>query len=508
MSTIVQQQFKLPGYVVSNGETTGNEWLYPNNILYVDTELALSDVSQGAASDMIIGGFNPDLSQDAVIVGIEMKLIAKMGATTIPATTLTIYAVDNTSGQDVFYPYTTPVSLTLDLATYVLGTPTYLFDQGSLSVDQINNLKLQMIANGDISVDSLLLSVFYYLPDTPTPPTPSVAGCDTYNSPIQVPKMFLQLPFLAGDTKFYLTPGSMQYADGTPVQPGDVGDCGGEIDFVFDQGQLKTSSDNNFEENVVLDLTDGSWSVLASGVVEVNISSTDNRGILPHTPYTHDDTLMSDHDAGTEVIISNSARFYNRFVRKSTPLANNAWNNILTALGSAILFTIAGDQNIIQGASMGDGSLRVFATYINTLSTITGVKWYQEIAGNYTANNINGVALYSYAAGVLTKVAESDDDGDIWKTTSGTFGSKEFNTPYEAVPGVYFIGLLYNESAHVTLPALGGPATLDSGNVTKYDFANSAKLYAFKSSQNNFPTTLTMSSDLTGLNIITWLGLY
>ena len=36
MPTIVQTQFKLPGYVVSNGEVTGNPWKYPDNILYVD----------------------------------------------------------------------------------------------------------------------------------------------------------------------------------------------------------------------------------------------------------------------------------------------------------------------------------------------------------------------------------------------------------------------------------------------------------------------------------------
>lgn len=337
MPTIVQTQFKLPGYVVSNGEITGNPWLYPDNILFVDQYLALSDVNQGSSSDMIIGGFNPDLDTDAVVVGIEMKLIAKQGSVTVPATTLTVYAVDNTSGQDVFFPYTTPVDLTLDLDTYILGTPTYLFDQISLSVDQINNLKLQMVANGDISVDSFLLNVYYYLPDSTTPPVIS-PGCPTCNSPIQVPEMFLQLPFQIGDTEFYLTPGSMQYADGTPVQPGDVGDCGGEIDFVFDQGQLKGIGDNNFEENVVLDLSSGFWEVLTSGVVKVSIGSVNNRGIQPHTPYGHDANLMSDHNANTKVIISNNGRFYSRFRRVCSELTQ-VYNEVVA--GATHTFTLA-----------------------------------------------------------------------------------------------------------------------------------------------------------------------
>lgn len=313
-ATIVTTQFLLPGYVVSNGETTGNPWTYPNNILYVDNNLAVADVNQGAASDMIIGGFNPNLDQSAVIVGIEIKLISKVGADTVPPTTLTIYAVDNTTGEDVFYPYTAPVEPSLDLDTLILGNSTYLFDQEGFTPDQINNLKIQMIANGNLSVDSLLMNIYYYLPDVPTPPTPG-PGCPTCNSPIQVPEMFLQLPFNIGDTVFYLTPGSLQYPDCTPVQPGDLGDCGGEIDFVFDQGQIKGIGGNNFEENVVLDISSGSWEVLANGVVKVDIGSTDNRGIMFHTPYTHDEDLMSDHDAGTPVIISNSARFESRFLR-------------------------------------------------------------------------------------------------------------------------------------------------------------------------------------------------
>lgn len=313
--SVEQTQFLYPGYVVSNGDTTGNAWSDPDNVLFVDGEFAESDIDQGSASDMVIGGFNADIDSDATINGIELKLIAKAGATTVPATTLTLYFVDNTSGVDVFYPYTAPIELSLDLDTYILGTPTYLFDQISLTPDQINNLKIQFVANGDIDVDSLLVNVFYTPATDPEPPTPPASGCDTCNSPIQVPAMYLQLPFEIGDTIFYLTPGSLQYANGTPVQPGDVGDCGGEIDFVFDQGKLKTISNDNFEENVTLDLSSGFWEVQTSGVVKVDIGSVNQRGLLPHTPYTHDATLMSDHDANSKVIISNNAKFYSRFRR-------------------------------------------------------------------------------------------------------------------------------------------------------------------------------------------------
>lgn len=315
MSTIVSTAFLLPGYVVTNGNTTGNSWTDPDNILLVDNLFAESDPNSGSASDIEIGGFNASLAQNAVIVGIEMELIAKTGALDTPAQTLTIYAVDNTSGSDVLYPYTTPVnSLNTTLQTLLLGTPTYQFAT-AFTADQINNLKFSLVANGDIYVDSFLMKVYYYIPDPATPPDPSDENCESCNSPIQVQAMYLETPFLYGQTQFFLQAGSLQYPDGTPVQPGDVGECGGSIDFVFDEGKPKGSSNNNFEENVTLNLSTGYWTVLPSGVVKVDIGSTSNRGLQFHTPAGHVDALMSDHDANSKVIISNNCKFYLRYVR-------------------------------------------------------------------------------------------------------------------------------------------------------------------------------------------------
>lgn len=360
-----QTQFKLPEFVVSNGTITGNAWTNPDNVLFVDTNLAQSDVNQGSSSDMIIGGFNPNLPQNATILGIEMKLIAKQGATTIPATTLTIYAVDNSSGSNVYYPYTAPVSLTDDLATYVLGSSTYLFGQSSLTPDQVNNLKLEMLANGNISVDSLLINVFYSLPDVPELPDTSGEHCPDCNSPIELPEMFLQLSFLAGQTKFYLTPGSMQYANGTAVEPSDIGACGGEIDFTFDPGLTRGDSDNNFMEDAVLSLSTGSWSVLPNGVVEVDIGSLSNRGILPFTPYTHNDDYVSDHNAGAKVIVSNSGRFYSRFRRTCSEPTDV--NNEIVAIDDADV------------------------TSLSKIATFTG-----DISGNYTNVVTDAAGHYSY----------------------------------------------------------------------------------------------------------------
>lgn len=310
--------------VIANGQITGNPWTLQTNdaLLFVDGVTAQSNASQGAASDIIVGNFqNLQVPQDAIITGIEFKVWAKRGEQTVPPIALSFQAVDNTSGTDAFYPYISPFTgLTTDIVEYLFGGQNYLFAT-SWTPDQINNFKLALIANGDIAVDAVYANIYYYIPsNTPIPP-PVTTGCEDCDGIIQVQQMELELDFLVNETKFYLKKGSFAYPDGTPVQPGDIGICGGEINWVFDEAQRKIQG-SNFEENVVTPIdpddlaASATFTVLASGVIEVDIKTIQNRGIEFKPPYGHDPLLMSNHSANSAVIISNSARFYGRrFVR-------------------------------------------------------------------------------------------------------------------------------------------------------------------------------------------------
>jgi hypothetical protein len=317
-NTIVVTPFTLPTVVFDNGQVTGNPWNNPSNLFLVDTEYSQSNVNQGVASDVTVGGYNFEyngisIPQGAVITGIELQVIGYRGAQTIPAITLDISLYDNVDGADDFYPYTTGFTgLTTTDTTTVLGTPSYLFAT-SFTVDQINNLKMNLKGNGDISLDSFLVRVYFYIP-APTPaPTPSPSVCIDCESPIQVQEMSLAVPFLSGETKFYLKKGSLSYPNGVPVQPGDVGSCGGKLFFVFDEGKKK--EDGNFEENVTVDTNTGGWSVLPSGIIEVDIFATSNRGLDYKQPATHVATNMSNHDANSKVIISNNTPYNLTLVR-------------------------------------------------------------------------------------------------------------------------------------------------------------------------------------------------
>ena len=314
-NVIVTTGTKLPQIVVSNGLTTSNEFTDPSDILLSDSSFAQSATSIGSASDITVGNFGFAIPSDAVIVGFEISIIGKRGAQTVPAISVLPYAVDDTSGSNVYYPYTASYTgLTTINATHVLGTPNYLFDR-TWTATEANNLKLQLVSNGDISIDTVLVNVYYYVPVSVSAPSFSPTGSVDDNSPIQVQEMFLELPFLASETKFYLKAGSFAYADGTPVKPGDVGTTGGTVDFVFDEGKRKKAG-QNFAENVVCDTSTGTWTVLSSGVIEVDIFAITNRGRQFHTPYAHDINLVSNHDANSKVVISNNGLFYSRFIRR------------------------------------------------------------------------------------------------------------------------------------------------------------------------------------------------
>lgn len=320
-NTIISTNFSLATAVIANGAITGNPFSNPNNLLLVDGQVAESNPGSGTASDVTIGNYNYQntdgtfgIPQNAVVTGFEFELIGYRGMQTSPVITVTPYLYDNLNGADQYYPYVTPFEgLTPDLDTYVLGDQNYLF-ASQFSVDQVNNAKFALVANGDVYIDSFLVKVYYYVPSTDPDPTPSTDNCDGCDSVLQIQAMQLQLPFLIGDTAFYLKPFSMQYPDGTTAQPGDVGTCGGIVNFVFDEGKAKTANNNNFEENASLpydpsDMNTPTWIVLSNGVVKVDLKTTDNRGLDYKYPYTHADSRMSDHDANSKVIISNNGPY-------------------------------------------------------------------------------------------------------------------------------------------------------------------------------------------------------
>lgn len=185
--------------------------------------------------------------------------------------------------------------------------------------------------------------------------------------------------------------------------------------------------------------------------------------------------------------------------------------NLYTALGSSLKGQTFGMEiNNVTGnvGNLADGTLNLTAIVIPEASTITGVMWIQNTQGNYTADNYNGVGLYSYSSGTLTLQASSTNDGNIWKATAISLATKAFTTPYVATAGVYFIGALYNNSAQTTAPAFAGQSSnLFAGAVASLDFTNSAKIRGTVSAQTSLPATQAMSG-VTAVTPYIWWAVY
>lgn len=181
----------------------------------------------------------------------------------------------------------------------------------------------------------------------------------------------------------------------------------------------------------------------------------------------------------------------------------------LEALGSTHKAQTVGIplQYANTSSNLTDNQIRYTAVYLNKAQTLTGVKVYVRVAGNYTGDQTNAIALYSYSGGTMTKVAESANTATLWTSTANAIQTIAFSSTYAAQPGIYYVGILYNNSAQTTAPALATGVALNNAAMAALDFTNSAKLYGTVATQNSFPATQAMSG-VTGATAPTWVALY
>lgn len=208
---------------------------------------------------------------------------------------------------------------------------------------------------------------------------------------------------------------------------------------------------------------------------------------------------------GGKLVAVNSGATALEFVTK----AENFIDGVV-ALGSGMKAQALGATLVGSTGStaLTDGQARYQPVYIPNAQTITGVKFFVRTQGNFTADNNNRVALYSYSGGTLTQVATSANDGDIWKATSNTYTTVAFTSPYAATPGIYYVGFIYNNSAQTTAPALAHMTNMGNAAMGSPDLTNSAVLSAFLSSQSDISSTTQAMSGLGGSATVYYFYLY
>jgi len=170
-------------------------------------------------------------------------------------------------------------------------------------------------------------------------------------------------------------------------------------------------------------------------------------------------------------------------------------------LGSTELFATHGlsRNSLNTNAVFTDGYVYYDAVYVEYDVTLTGIGFLQITQGSYTADNYNGVGLYSYnGSGTWTLVASSTDDGNIWKGAANTIQKKAFTTPYAATTGIYLVASMYNSSAQTTAPSIAFFNSITSSAGFVNDFTNSAKSCAFNSGPlTALPTPTVLTTAMT-----------
>ena len=151
-------------------------------------------------------------------------------------------------------------------------------------------------------------------------------------------------------------------------------------------------------------------------------------------------------------------------------------------------------RDMVGGQQMVNQTLYMTAYYLTQATTLTGIKFFQQVQGVYTASNENRFGLYTYSNGVLTLVASTTNNGNLWKGTTGTFIAEPFSSTYTAAAGLYFIGGLWSSSGTTTFPQMGHGGTKILANVANGDFTNTSRFTCTLTSQTSLPSSITLST--------------
>lgn len=179
---------------------------------------------------------------------------------------------------------------------------------------------------------------------------------------------------------------------------------------------------------------------------------------------------------------------------------------ILNGIGMGVKGRSLFSETISSSRGLDDNSVIFTFCYIPEACSISEIWYYSATIGNYTADKNNKLGLYSVSDGVLTKVAETANNGSLWKTINQNWTYGFIDPAYSASAGVYAIGALYNYSAQTTQPKIGCGVSSINVAVSQY-FRNSAYKVSFMiSSQDDLANSYNISSgNILSDNIVYYL---
>jgi len=404
--------FTLAQYAINN---VG--WTNLNNILNPDGSYAASTPVSGQSSEFTLGGFLFNIPTNSLISGFEIEVIGYRGITSLPGTTLEIWAYDNTNDANAYYQVLPVFSdFGTSVGTFVLGSSTYTFNQ-VIDWAQANNMKFKFVVNGEVYLDSVRVRVFYQ--ESVNVIVPITDTCTTL---IQAQPFYLQTPIGSNDTTCIVN--KFQTSSGRPIFQIDIPNG---YPATLDQGKSN-------EENIII--TD--VLVLSGDRRQLTIS----RGWSDTDPVGQDVLLRKPHGSGAELTLSNNIEFYDLFLRKchigslvSAPITfrfngsqiasyvrdinvtgsgatASAVSHVGSGGGQDITINVSGNNTVppvVNGSSSGTSGNVLVNTLTYNTHAITGT----NRATLVSVSMSSGVALSSVTLGgnAMTLIGANDSGG-------------------------------------------------------------------------------------------------
>lgn len=437
--------FQLPTAVISNGVGV-NSWLTPNNILLVDDKFA---VSAGTTNILQVGNFNLSIPQLSDITNFTVRVKGYRGSFN---TTLQIYAVDNTTGVELSYPLAPFQSFTGTNTLFTL--PSSLFGT-TWTVDQANNINLKLIADGELYLDSIEIEADYVAQVTPVTPTPSL-GDVVVDEFVQGQRFLLASSIT--DSELFLFTKSFTLPNGTPIQ---YADFHGEALITVDQGVP------GVEENIRITAIDHNYQ--GTGLTRISFGSINNRGLEFIYPYDHDINLCVPHNGTAEFVISNSAPFYNRFLRKnqinalvSAPIIVQDESVALTDPAHTLDFQGAGVAVVNDGGDSFKKIITIPGVGVNppfvssTSSSTSGASQVPTLTWSHVSSGINRLLVVQVETEAAATVSGITYNGVALTqritTTNSTLKSEQWTLTAPPI-GTYNIVVSVTPNAYLTCGA-------------------------------------------------------
>lgn len=437
--------FLLPTAVTYNG-TGVNGWANPDNILLVDNEYA---VSTGATCILQVGNFNLSIPQDSNITNFTIRIKGYRGSFN---TTLQLYAIDNTTGVELSYPAAPFQSFSGTNTLFTL--PSTLFGT-TWTVDQANNIQIKLIADGELHMDAIEISADYVPQVTPVPVPPST-GDVVVDEFVQGQRFLLASSITSSE--LYAFTQSFTLPDGTPIQ---YADFYGEALITMDQGIP------GYEENIRLTAIDHNYQ--GTGLTRLSFGSINNRGLKFIYPYDHDINLCVPHNGTAEFVISNSAPFYDRFLRKnqinalvSAPIIVEDEGSALTDPAHTLDFQGAGVSVVNDG---GDSFKKIITipgngtnppNVVTTSSSTSGASQVPALTWSHVSSGLNRLLVVQVSTEAAATVSGITYNGvaltQAVTNTNGTLKSEQW---YLIAPpvGTYNIIVSVTPNAYITAGA-------------------------------------------------------